>query len=31
MRRGARLDTLRNRLVLLIFAITAAAVGFIYL
>jgi two-component system, OmpR family, sensor kinase len=31
MRGGARLDTLRNRLVLLIFAITAAAVAFIYL
>ena len=27
----ARLDTLRNRLVLLIFAITAAAIGFVYL
>jgi two-component system, OmpR family, sensor kinase len=27
----SRLDTLRNRLVLLIFAITAAAVGFVYL
>jgi signal transduction histidine kinase len=27
----SRLDTLRNRLVLLIFAITAAAIGFVYL
>ena len=26
-----RFDTLRNRLVLLIFAITAAAIGFVYL
>ena len=29
--RLSRLDTLRNRLVLLIFAITAAAIGFVYL
>jgi signal transduction histidine kinase len=29
--RWSRLDTLRNRLVLLIFAITAGAVGFVYL
>ncbi|MDP9229019.1 MAG: HAMP domain-containing histidine kinase [Actinomycetota bacterium] len=31
MIRWSRLDTLRNRLVLLIFAITAAAIGFVYL
>jgi two-component system, OmpR family, sensor kinase len=31
MTRLSRFDTLRNRLVLLIFAITAAAIGFVYL